>query len=373
MTAKNPLAVERTIGFKGRIWTGLSAPKTQKAGRQNGGDLGQFSTTLGFNRHRPKSAARMSPALVIPETRRSLWALNAGESKQSYWIMCELGCRSRTKIGSLGSKDESACRQEQMKKAEKDRDPPLSSAIERYTYGPDGSRILVIERQRRGFLKDEVLQLEPKAKEPVKPNSRLALTTLCQVLRAELDAAELPTDKWPVMPIELDFGYDPQDHGIIADEDIWIGAAEDSTEPLTKHRIAADLLHIIQRLLKRAASDEDLLADIHRAMKLFAHHTLVGEINELAISGERSRLSRAQGPRAKVAETRRLKRLILTIARKFWVDRPNYRGRTVKTAIAITDKVNRARRKSTPNCRPLSPKTIGDHLSAALSEENQRK
>jgi hypothetical protein len=41
MTAKNPLAVERTIGFRGRIWTGLSAPKTQKAGRQNVGDFGE--------------------------------------------------------------------------------------------------------------------------------------------------------------------------------------------------------------------------------------------------------------------------------------------------------------------------------------------
>jgi hypothetical protein len=61
-------------------------------------------------------------------------------------------------------------------------------------------------------------------------------------------------------------------------------------------------------------------------MKLFAQHTLVGEINALAIEGDKSRRSRAQGPRAKLAETRKLKRLILTTARKFWVDRPNYRG-----------------------------------------------
>jgi hypothetical protein len=260
-----------------------------------------------------------------------------------------------------------------MKKAEKDRDPPLSYAIERYTYGPDGSRILVIERQRRGFLKDEVLKLTPRAKEPFKPDARLALTSLCQVLRAELDAAELPTDKWSVTPIELDFGYDPLDHGIIADDDIWIGVAEDSTEPLTKHRITAGLLHIIQRLLKRTAADQDLLADIHRAMKLFAQHTLVGEINALAISGERSRQSRAKGPPTKVAETQKLKQLVLTTARKFWVERPNYRGHTGKTAKLIADEVNRARRESTPNCRPLSPKTSGDHLSAAISEENQRK
>jgi hypothetical protein len=52
MTAKNPLTVERTIGFKERIWTGLSAPKTQKADRQNGGNFGQMFG-VGFGAHAP--------------------------------------------------------------------------------------------------------------------------------------------------------------------------------------------------------------------------------------------------------------------------------------------------------------------------------
>jgi hypothetical protein len=57
MTAKNRLTVERTIGFGGRIWTGLSALKTQKAGRQNGGDFGQV---LGrrFGWHSPLNGKR---------------------------------------------------------------------------------------------------------------------------------------------------------------------------------------------------------------------------------------------------------------------------------------------------------------------------
>jgi len=42
ITAKDPLTVERTIGLEREIWTGLSAPKTQKAGRQNGGDFGEM-------------------------------------------------------------------------------------------------------------------------------------------------------------------------------------------------------------------------------------------------------------------------------------------------------------------------------------------
>ena len=52
MTAKNALTVERTIGFGRRIWTGLSAPKTLEAGRQNGRDFGQVFGA-GFGAHAP--------------------------------------------------------------------------------------------------------------------------------------------------------------------------------------------------------------------------------------------------------------------------------------------------------------------------------
>jgi hypothetical protein len=57
MTAKNPLTVERTIGLRGRIWTGLPALKTQKAGRQNGGDFGQV-LDLAFRGHAPLNGKR---------------------------------------------------------------------------------------------------------------------------------------------------------------------------------------------------------------------------------------------------------------------------------------------------------------------------
>jgi hypothetical protein len=57
MTAKSRLTVERTIGLRGRIWTGLSGPKTQKAGRQNGGDFGQV-LGRGFGRHAPLNGKR---------------------------------------------------------------------------------------------------------------------------------------------------------------------------------------------------------------------------------------------------------------------------------------------------------------------------
>jgi hypothetical protein len=52
MTAKNPFTVERTIGFSGRIWTGLSAPKTLEPGRQKVGNFGQMFGA-GFGAHAP--------------------------------------------------------------------------------------------------------------------------------------------------------------------------------------------------------------------------------------------------------------------------------------------------------------------------------
>jgi hypothetical protein len=60
MTAKNPFTVERTIGFWWRIWTGLPAPKTQKAGRQNGGNFGQVFGA-GFGAHAPLKGELSKP------------------------------------------------------------------------------------------------------------------------------------------------------------------------------------------------------------------------------------------------------------------------------------------------------------------------
>jgi hypothetical protein len=51
------LTVERTIGVDGRILTGLSALKTQKAGRQNGGDFGQAVSKI-LNGHAPMNGCR---------------------------------------------------------------------------------------------------------------------------------------------------------------------------------------------------------------------------------------------------------------------------------------------------------------------------
>jgi hypothetical protein len=257
-----------------------------------------------------------------------------------------------------------------MKGKKKKEEPPFQFSETRYTHGPEQDRVLVIETQRRGFLKDEVVRIVPP--QPFRPDSRLALTALCRVLRAELDKSDLPTDEWPVMPIELDFGYVPEEHGFVADEDLWIGAVEDSTEPLTKNRVAADLLHTLVRILKRPGSEE-YLNDIHRVMKLYAQYSIAGELNSFAIAGQLARAARAKGPSSKSAETRRVRVIVVKFAQGFWAERPQYRGNYVKTAQVIADDVNKLRRTLAPSCKPLAAKTIADHLSAALGRKTKKQ
>ena len=254
-----------------------------------------------------------------------------------------------------------------MKHSKKEEEPPFRYSEVRYSYGQDGGHHLVVQRQRRGFLTDEVVRVEPPLAKPLKPDPKVLLSELQKDLRAELDEKELPTDEWPVTPIELDWGYDPKEHGYIADEDLWIGVLEDSTEPLTKHRIAGDLLHTLSRLSKRPGVDEHL-HDFYRAMRLYALYRIAGELNSLALAGQVAREVRAKGPRRKNADTRELRAIITKLANILWAQRPHYRGHSGKTAAVIVDEVNRIRRTLHPGCKAKAKKTIADHLSAMMRE-----
>jgi hypothetical protein len=120
---------------------------------------------------------------------------------------------------------------------------PLQSVMELAYSEEEGP--LIVTHRKRGFLSDLDVSNTKKTirKPPFRPDGKVALTALGKRLREHLDARGLPTDKWPVMPVEFDSGYNPKEHGIVADEDLWIGWVKDSTEPLTKDRIAADLLY----------------------------------------------------------------------------------------------------------------------------------
>jgi hypothetical protein len=250
-----------------------------------------------------------------------------------------------------------------MKKKKQDADPPLSVYEVSHSYDRAGRRMSMLMRSR-GFLTDSVIRVGKN--QALKLNGKLALNDLSEELRRELDAEGLPTDKSPVMPIELDYGYDLNELGHIADEDVWIDCVRGSTEPLTRHRIAGDLLDALRRLLPNLSDYQ--LTDVFQAMDQYALYRQVGKINSLAVAGELAKQFRAKGPQAKRAASRRLRELILRIAEEHWEVRPNSRGHTVKTAEQIADKVNQARAELNPGCKPLAAKTIGDQLSVALEE-----
>ena len=259
-------------------------------------------------------------------------------------------------------------------------DPPLQSVAELTLAKNEGP--VIATHRKRGFLTDVNLTaashlLHPRPgpgrgaetgkkrwEQPLRLDGKTTLTVLSDRLRAILDAKGLPTDKHPVMPIELDYAYDPEEHGIVADEDIWIAVAEDSTEPLTKDRIAAELLHTTKRLLRNCSDGQ--LRDVFRAMKLYQLYSLVGEINELAIAGKVSRKAREKGPLVRREKARNLKKQILAFAEKFWEDNPRLVGQPVNTAKKITKAFNEMRAVQEPGCKPLASKTIADHLRTAL-------
>lgn len=245
------------------------------------------------------------------------------------------------------------------------KDPPLESVVERKDSTKDGP--LIIERHRRGLLSDTQVSEATNRRWPKRfeAGGKAALIELASSVRAQLDAADLPTDKWEVMPRELDFGYFPEEHGIIADEDIWREIVEDSTEPLTKHRVGADLLHALNRLFVQFT--EEQLSDIHRAMKLYHFHYAIEELHEAALSGMASKKGREKGPAKRKEKAEVLRKLILTVARDFWERNPKFTHQTVNTAKKITDAVNQTILSQELSRKPLALKTIADHLRLALT------
>jgi hypothetical protein len=248
----------------------------------------------------------------------------------------------------------------------KHKEPPLESARELAFLKEKGP--VVVTRRKRGFLVDIHVSDTSKTrwKPPFRPDGRQALLALTRQLREHLDARGLPTDKWPITPIEQDFGYDPKAHGIIADEDIWFECAVDTTEPLTKDRLSAELLHASNRALARFNEDE--LRDVYRLMYLHHLYATAGELNELAIAEQASKKRRKRGPEVKHEKAQELRELILATAKEFWRRHPRLVAQPFNTAKKIVDMVNKARKAQNPGCKPLAVNTVYNHLRLALGE-----
>ncbi len=291
-----------------------------------------------------------------------------GRNKPLWMIPKTTCCRLRYIALDYATNESSGFTMPEKKK----RETPLE-IVRDTSHSVEGSCPVIISFRRRGFLKDyhEEDTTDALNKPPFRPEGKQALLGLAEKLRAHLESKDLPTDKSPIMPKELDWSYTPEEHGVVADEDLWFCVAEGSTEPLTEDRLAAELLHATSRVLARF--DEDELRDVFRAMYLYHLHSSVGELNNLAMAGLASEKGLAQGPQTKIERSRTLRQRILEIAQDFWSRHPEFKGHPVNTAKKIADTVNNDRERMRPGSAPLVYKTISNHLSVALKEAEHRQ
>jgi hypothetical protein len=224
----------------------------------------------------------------------------------------------------------------------------------------DGGERAIVTHRKRGFLRDiDVRKIQAQRQNgPAMPDGRTELTALTGKLRAHLDAAGLATDKWDVTPIELDFGYNPNEDGFPKDDDLWHDYNMEATEPLSQDQIAASLLHSANRLLR--SLDHDQLSEVFRAMQLFHLSELAAGLNQTAVLGARATAGRTKGPEAKKAQGARMREIIKLAAEELWSEEPAFKNKRDQTAQKIFDAVNAATKAE--KLRALAVKTIYNHL-----------
>jgi hypothetical protein len=244
---------------------------------------------------------------------------------------------------------------------------PSLEVVKELAFSKDGP--VLVAHLSRGFLSDVRVITAKEERGPARLDGKEYLIWRSERLRAHLDGKGLPTDKWRVMPIELDRGYHPEEHGVIADEDLWLENAEEWTEPLTEDRLAAEFLHAINRALARF--DEDQLRDVYRLMRLHHQYSMAGELNDLALEGQGRRKDRRKGPQSKSEAAHKLRALIVATAKEFWRVHPRLVGQLFNTAKKIGPDIDKARKAQVPDCKPLAVNTIYNHLRAGLDGAEQ--
>ncbi len=176
----------------------------------------------------------------------------------------------------------------------------------------------------------------------------------------------LPNDKWETTPVELNYGYVPEEHGYPTDDDLWWDWVAEGTKPLSKDRSAADLLHAVNSVVPGRSEEE--LSDIWRLMEVYFHHRVLEQMHEAALEGVAARQARAKGPATKREKTAATKSIVWSCAEVCWQNHPKLFGEPVNTANKIVDDVNRKRVLLHVSDKALSPKRIADLLSELLRD-----
>lgn len=222
------------------------------------------------------------------------------------------------------------------------------------------ARGYVVEETRGVLHRITIMSMSEQAKRlPHFPDRWAIFEDVCQELRDLLEQHDLPTDKTPLMPEELDVF----EERLCDDDVLWHHDVIHSTEPLSQPRLAGELLMALTSLGKREGIENHIL-EFCSALVRYGDFR-VSQVNSLAAAGAAASAGRAAGPAAKSKRRDMIRKIVWRRVEEYWRSFPKFVGVIQGTASAIATGVNAdlvaAGLASETN---RSIKTIGDDIRA---------
>jgi hypothetical protein len=218
-----------------------------------------------------------------------------------------------------------------------------------------------VVEERRGVLhRITFISMSDEAKRlPHFPDPWRIFHDVCEELRELLEQHDLPTDKTPLVPEELDVF----DERLCDDDVLWYYDVVHSTEQLSQARLAGDLLMALTKLGKRDGIG-DYILEFCSAMWRYGEFR-VGQVNSIATAGAAAVSGRAAGPPAKSKKRDLTRKIVWRRAEEYWDSFPKYVGVLQGTASAIATLVNADLvAAGLASKADRSIKTIGDDIRA---------
>jgi hypothetical protein len=183
--------------------------------------------------------------------------------------------------------------------------------------------------------------------------TRRSLEDYCAFIRDQLSKAGLPSDatpSWFKGPSGEWEVYNPTVHKAQfrsgqAAWQLWTKRLEEMTEPLSRERLAGELLFDLTQLLRRPGVDEHLW-HIVKVVLNYSTFRIAVATNKMATAGMRASKGRANGPRSRRDRAAAKRDIIWHAAQSYWCKRPIYRNDGSNTGLAIASAVNKQKAES---------------------------
>lgn len=144
----------------------------------------------------------------------------------------------------------------------------------------------------------------------------------------------------------------------------WSKIVKERTEPLSRERLAMELIWSIKEILQ-GEHDDSTLWRIWRFMNNSHNFILAAvKINEAVVSAYKAEKGRRKGPEVKAAAASRKKEIIRELSSAYWKRTPVNRGNVSATAEAIKEDLNN--RFHAEGLKPIGSRSIIRHLAEQL-------